>query len=174
MILDKLLLNSVVCKKEIISIAADFCEDKRTVKLLMSEKNTLGNTGKNKNLVVWFCFVKIKLKWYTAGCIDFRDCLVPSSGFSFCWMGYAKWAELGDRCWKGETAESGARRGIWKGIEVGRWKVTFILILLLWMLVTYSFFLFQNLLDVHFNLVLLERNSYTDIYLKIFILAAAV
>lgn len=52
MILDKLLLNSVVCKKEIISIAADFCEDKRTVKLLMSEKNTLGNTGKNKNLVV--------------------------------------------------------------------------------------------------------------------------
>lgn len=64
MILDKLLLNSVVCKKEIISIAADFCEDKRTVKLLMSEKNTLGNTGKNKNLVVWFCFVKIKHKWY--------------------------------------------------------------------------------------------------------------
>ena len=43
MILDKLLLNSVVCKKEIISIAADFCEDKRTVNLLMSEKNTLKN-----------------------------------------------------------------------------------------------------------------------------------
>lgn len=145
MILDKLLLNSVVCKKEIISIAADFCEDKRTVNLLMSEKNTL----KNKNLVVWFCFVKIKHKWYRYSRMHWLPeiCLVPFSSFSFCWMGYAKWAELGDGCWKGETAESGARRGIWRGIELGRWKVTFILILLSWRRpVTCSFFLCQNLL----------------------------
>ena len=114
----------------------------------MSEKNTL----KNKNLVVWFCFVKIKHKWYRYSRMHWLPeiCLVPSSSFFFCWMGYAKWAKLGDGCWKGETAGSGARRGIWKGIELGRWKVTFILILLLWRRpVTCNFFLFQNLLKCY-------------------------
>ena len=44
---------------------------------------------------IWFCFVKINCV-DVARCIKTSEiCLAQSLGFYFCWMGYAKWAELG-------------------------------------------------------------------------------
>ena len=74
--------------------------------------------------MILFCKNKTKTIWMCQDALTSWDLCGSDLRLFFSLNGYAKWAELGDACWKGETAGRGARREVWKEIEVGKWKVT--------------------------------------------------